>query len=124
MPYEFLVIRTLGYLRRIPYHTHFSWVPAQLLLLLLSFPLTQRHGADGHVLVEMNGGFRALQLKKAKVSDPACRKLDNYLHSAFDCPPACFRELHSISITFALTGCNATAAARSSVDQYCPHTAA
>eukprot|EP00752_Nemacystus_decipiens_P008004 g7151.t1 len=24
-----------------------------------------RHGADGHVLVEMNGGFRALQLKEA-----------------------------------------------------------
>lgn len=29
----------------------------------------QRHGADGHLLIEMNGGFRALQLKKINVSE-------------------------------------------------------
>lgn len=29
---------------------------------------TQRHGAEGQVLVEMNGGFRALQLKEVNVS--------------------------------------------------------
>lgn len=47
-----------------------------LLLLLISPP--QRHGADGHVLVEMNGGFRALQLKETNVSVSICRKLDYY----------------------------------------------
>ena len=29
----------------------------------------QRHGADGDLFMEMDGGFRALQLKKTDVSD-------------------------------------------------------
>ena len=54
-----------------------SLLASLLSWLSSSFPLLrrgvytfvgQRHGADGSVLVEMNGGFRALQVKEVNVS--------------------------------------------------------